>query len=256
MMKSISIFVALLAFFFAEMALAAGAVATSVTGSVSVQTGTATVRPLRQGDSVAQGDTVVTGAASSAVLRFDDGEITALTSNSRLQVTAYQYNPTNNSGNVFLSLISGGMRAITGLIGRGSPNNVAYRAATATIGIRGTTVDVVTDGNTVAVAVSDGAVTFTFNGQTVVVTTGQGAFTANGKITVEAATAIMNDPALSQALQNALGSVAALSAAINMSTGVEGTRHETIDNGTSTTTNPTTPGTGSGGGGTTTVSSH
>ena len=103
MMKSISIFVALLTFFFAGMALAAGAVATSVTGSVSVQTGTATVRPLRQGDSVVQGDTVVTGAASSAVLRFDDGEITALTSNSRLQVTAYQYNPTNNSGNVFLS---------------------------------------------------------------------------------------------------------------------------------------------------------
>ena len=157
---------------------------------------------------------------------------------------------------MFLSLISGGMRAITGLIGRGSPNRCRVSGGHCDDRNPRHDVDVVTDGNTVAVTVSDGAVTFTFNGQTVVVTTGQGAFTANGKITVEAATAIMNDPALSQALQNALGSVAALSAAINMSTGVEGTRHETIDNGTSTTTNPTTPGTGSGGGGTTTVSSH
>jgi hypothetical protein len=257
MMKSISIFAALLAFFFAEVAVAAGAIATSITGTVTVQSGTAAARPLRQGDSVAQGDTVVTAPASSAVLRFDDGEISALSANSRMQITSYQYNPTNNSGNVFLSLLSGGMRAVTGLIGRGAPSNVAYRAATATIGIRGTTVDVVTDGNVVAVSVDEGKISFTYNGQTITLDVGQAAFAMNGKITTASSQSIMDNPALSAELRAALGSVAALSAAINMSTGhSDGVRLESVDNGTGQVNNPTTPGTGSGGGGSTTVSSH
>ncbi|HLX22429.1 MAG TPA: FecR family protein [Usitatibacter sp.] len=252
-MKIISVFVGLLALLLVDVAMAAGAVATSVTGAVSVQSGTAAARPLRQGDSVTQGDLIVTGAASSAVLRFDDGEITALTSNSRLQVTAYQYNPSNNSGNVFLSLISGGMKAITGLIGRGSPNNVAYRAATATIGIRGTEVDIVTDGDTVVVSVDSGKISFTYNGNTVTLDAGQGAFGKDGKITTAAASQLFSNPAIAN-LAPVLGSVAALTAAINMSTGTEGSRNETFSTPSSA-TSPTAPGTGSGGGGTT-VSSH
>ena len=39
-MKKLSVLLALMALFFADLALAAGAVATSVTGAVQVQTGT------------------------------------------------------------------------------------------------------------------------------------------------------------------------------------------------------------------------
>src|SRR5678815_5625415 len=101
-MKKLSVFLALFALFFAELALAAGAVITSTTGTVSVQTGQASPRVLRTGDQVSQGDTVITGANSAAVLKFDDGQVVALTSNSRMQVTAYAYNPATESGNVLL----------------------------------------------------------------------------------------------------------------------------------------------------------
>src|SRR6476659_468503 len=168
-MKKLSVFLALFALFFAELALAAGAVITSTTGTVSVQTGQASPRSLRTGDQVAQGDTVITGANSAAVLKFDDGQVVALTANSRMPVTAYQHNPQTESGNVLLSLVSGGMRATTGLIGRRAPSQVAYRAATATIGIRGTDVTIATADGNVVVSVTEGAISFTMNNQTVVI---------------------------------------------------------------------------------------
>ena len=172
-MKTISAFLALVALFIAELAFA-NSVATTVNGSVQVATGTAAARPLRQGDEVRQGDTVTTGPNSSVVLRFDDGQIAALTSNSRMTVTAYQYNPQQSTGNVLLSLIDGGMRAITGLIGKAAPTRVTYRAATATIGIRGSEVMLATSrGNVVAIVLED-SISFTFNNRTVIVHAGEG----------------------------------------------------------------------------------
>ena len=96
-MKRISVLLAFLAFFFADWAWA-NAVVTSVTGTVQVQIGTATPRTLRQGDELTQGATVFTGAASSVVLKFDDGQVAALTSNSRMTISAYQYNPSSGTG--------------------------------------------------------------------------------------------------------------------------------------------------------------
>ena len=155
-MKKFSVLLALLALMFTDLVLAASAAVTSVTGNAQVQTGRSAPRTLRLGDEVSQGDTIVTGANSSIVLKFDDGQVAALTSNSRMTITAYQYNPANESGNVLLSLVSGGMRAITGLIGRRSPNQVAYRAATATIGIRGSDGTIVTDGTDILITVKEG----------------------------------------------------------------------------------------------------
>jgi hypothetical protein len=135
------------------------------------------------GDRVQQGDTVSTGAASNVVLRFDDGEVTALAQNSRMTVTAYQFEPASGKGNMLLSLVTGGMRAITGLLGRNQPDRVAYRAATATIGIRGTDVTIATDGNDVEVSVTDGSVTLTVGTNTVTIAPGQTFFIHNGTIT-------------------------------------------------------------------------
>ena len=140
-MKKLSLLLALMALLFTDLAAAAGAVVSSLTGTVQAQTGSAAPRVLRQGDQVVQGDTVSTGPRSSVVLKFDDGQIAALTADSRMQVTAYTYNPQAQSGNVLLSLVVGGMRAITGLIGHNNTQNVGYRAATATIGIRGSNID-------------------------------------------------------------------------------------------------------------------
>src|SRR5688572_14588671 len=181
-MKTVSVLLALFGFAFAEVALAS-AVATSVTGNAIVQLGQAEPRTLRTGDRVNQGETVVTGPASSAVLKFDDGQVAALTSNSRMTVTTYQYQRETQRGNVLLSLVRGGMRMITGVIAKNNPENVSVRAATATIGIRGTDFTVVTVDGDVYAHVDGGVISFTFNGQTITVDTGRAVLTnKNGTV--------------------------------------------------------------------------
>jgi hypothetical protein len=215
-MKKVSVLLALMALLFTDAILAASAVATSVTGSVQVQTGSATARPLRQGDEVVQGDTVSTGASSSAVLKFDDGQIAALTANSRMSITAYQFNPQAGSGNVLLSLISGGMRAITGIIGRNQPSQVAYRAATATIGIRGTDTVIATADGVVVVTVSSGEVAVTFEGKTITIRADEGAvFRPGSPAVARAAAEILRQ--LPPNLGTAVGGLQGLIDAINRS---------------------------------------
>jgi hypothetical protein len=251
--RTISVLFALFALAFTELVFAS-AVVTSLTGTVQVQIGTAPARLLRQGDRVNQGDTVSTGSASSAVLKFDDGQVVALTANSRMTVTSYQFNSQAGTGNVLLSLIDGGMRAITGLIGKNSPDKVSYRAATATIGIRGTDVTIVTSGGNVVVAVTDGAISFTFNNQTVTIPAGEaiharpdGTFSRGAINQIQSQ---LSQTPLGQQILNALGGLVGLTAAINQA--APGTPPRTDQQpGTGPTTGPTpgTPGGGQGGGG-------
>ena len=173
-MKKISLFLAMVACAFAQLAFANSAIVTSVTGTVTAQTGNAAPRTLRQGDEVQQGATVSTAAASAAVLRFADGQVAALSANSQMQITTYRYESQTGTGAVLLSLVKGGMRAITGLIGKAAPQQVSYRAATATIGIRGTDVTIATNGGDVTVSVTEGAISFSFAGKTLVIPAGQG----------------------------------------------------------------------------------
>jgi hypothetical protein len=144
----------------------------SMTGTVSAATGPAPAQPVKVGDTIRSGQTAVTGANSTVVLQFPDGQLAALTPNSRMTIEQYQYNEQARSGNVLLNLVSGGMRAITGLIGRNSPEKVSYKAATATIGIRGTDITLANDAGTVTVIVGNGTVSFTYNGQTVTIPQG------------------------------------------------------------------------------------
>ena len=217
-MKKLSLLLAVMAMFFTDLALAASAAVTSATGTVQVQTGTSAPRTLRLGDEVSQGDTVVTGANSAVVLKFDDGQVAALTANSRMIISSYQYNPANESGNVLLSLVTGGMRAITGLIGRRSPNQVAYRAATATIGIRGTDTTMATDGDNVVVTVKEGSVSYTYQGVTLTLTAGEAVFSRPGQAAVRGtiASVISQVP---QSFQNAVNNATngALSTAVSQS---------------------------------------
>lgn len=229
----------------------ANATAYSVSGNVTAQTGAASPRLVRQGDTVRAGDTVITGAASSAVLKFEDGQIAAIGANSRMFIQASDYNAQAQTGNIVLNLLQGGMRAITGLIGRNNPNKVTYRAGNYTIGIRGTDVNIATEGGNVVVAVNDGTISFTVGGQTYTVTAGQGAFIrADGTVRTDVISAIVSQvqslaPALNAILQNT-GSIS-VPFVVPSSTGTPGTSPEVV-------TGTITPGpsgpSGSGGGGT------
>jgi hypothetical protein len=173
-MKRIMVWVLGLMAALATSLVFANATAFSVSGNVSAQSGAAAARTVRQGDTLRTGDTVITGPGSSAVLRFEDGQIAAISANSRMLIQAYDFNAQAKSGNVVLNLLSGGMRAITGLIGRTSPQRVTYKAGNYTIGIRGTDVEIATDGGNVVVTVTEGVISLAFGTQTITVPAGDG----------------------------------------------------------------------------------
>lgn len=255
----------------ATAAMAQVATVFELTGTATATAGApqgapaAPARSLRKGDNVNQGDTVATGAASSIVLRFEDGQVAALSANSRMNVAAYSYNKAEPAkSNVLLNLVEGGMRAITGLIGKARPAAVAYKAGNATIGIRGTDASFAVSGGNVVVTVLSGQIAFTFNGQTVTVPAGQGTSVLNGTQTpVEAAAAViaaaMSNPTVAAALgqinTTALGAAVqsaatSATAAAQSTTGTQAGTPSSTPGSTGNTSSGSTGGAGGGGGST------
>lgn len=92
------------------------------------------------GSALEEGDTVFTEKASEARLRFTDGGLIALRPNSALSIEAYRFSePEPQNDSLVMSLLKGGLRNITGLIGkRGKQDAYRLNAVVGTIGIRGT----------------------------------------------------------------------------------------------------------------------
>ena len=97
-----------------------------------------TPRPLAKGAEIAEGDTVQT-RGGRAQLRFSDGAYVSLQPQTLFRIDQYKYNG-KQDGNErgFFSLIQGGLRTITGLVGRTNKKNYQVHTGVATIGIRGT----------------------------------------------------------------------------------------------------------------------
>ena len=208
MKKSFAVFLGLALAAMCQFVLAAPAVVNALVGTAQAIPDTGSSRALRNGDSVNERDTIVTAQNSGLVLLFEDGQVAAIGANSRMTVTAYKYDVKEPAkGNVLLSLLTGSMRAVTGLIGKTRPENVAFRAGTATIGIRGSDVSFATEGGNVVVTVADGAIAFTFQGQTVSIPAGQAALTQDGRVTTGTVAAIKAAVASNAALSSALNSV-------------------------------------------------
>lgn len=129
---------ALLLFFCGSVAQAEtiGRVLVAVGDTTALRNGV--VVKLVRGAAVQNGDTLRTGETSNMQVRFTDESITALRSNSEFRIDDYKFEGGTNVGKSFFSLVKGGMRSITGLIGRFNRENYAVKASTATIGIRGT----------------------------------------------------------------------------------------------------------------------
>jgi len=101
--------------------------------------------------------------------------VVVLQENSRFAIEKYDYNKKKvaESSSV-MSLLSGSMRFITGVIGGTRKEAIALKAGTATIGIRGTDLAINLGGNTYVVTVQNGNVVLTLQNQTVSVAQGQG----------------------------------------------------------------------------------
>ena len=89
------------------------------------------------GTVVKQGNAIETGLDSEVHILLEDGGLLAVRPSSRIQIDlAYVTGGFNDS--LTLTLLRGAMRSITGWVGKFDKKNYQLKAATATIGIRGT----------------------------------------------------------------------------------------------------------------------
>lgn len=149
-------------------------------GNVTAQGADGRTRALRRGSEVEVGDTVNT-QQGRAQLRFQDGAYMSLQPETAFKVEQFRFTENGGGGdNIVMNLLKGGMRTITGLIGRANRQNYKFRTEVATIGIRGTEY-AVRYTNSIEVFCAGGAIDIVNEGGTLVLGTGQGGFVQNPK---------------------------------------------------------------------------
>jgi len=92
----------------------------------------------RRGADIFQGDTIKTFVKGQAQIKFVDGARISIRADSEFKVDAYVYSENPDKDKSEMSLIRGGIRAVTGAIGKKNKKSYKMKTAVATIGIRGT----------------------------------------------------------------------------------------------------------------------
>ncbi|MDI1246293.1 MAG: FecR domain-containing protein [Rhodoferax sp.] len=141
----------------AQAGVVTGIVAARVvqsTGEVAASQPGKPARPLAVGAPLYEGDVVRTGAGGVAVIGFKDQSKVSVNPQSTLRIDAFVYNKPQTPDAMGLSLLKGGLRAFTGLIGKKSPDAFSVKTKTSTVGIRGTGMDISCEGPCVDASLS------------------------------------------------------------------------------------------------------
>ncbi|OGS98609.1 MAG: hypothetical protein A3F73_03970 [Gallionellales bacterium RIFCSPLOWO2_12_FULL_59_22] len=150
-------------------------------GSLSAKNGDGKERKLVLGAPVYEGDALATGIKSYAVVAFRDESRVSLQESTVFQVEKFKYDKAAAQENAILKLLKGGVRVVTGLIGRINRDSYQFKVANATIGIRGTGFDAWCNGPCASGAGNpgatpgnplDGAGVYVWAGEVVLVTPG------------------------------------------------------------------------------------
>ena len=121
-------------------AFARTATVSQLSGTLSVKRADGTVKILAQKSEVYNGDTLNTQSDSYAQIKFSDGAQITLKPNTTMKVLDFKYVEDKPKQDSFLySLLKGGLRAVTGIVGHRNHDAYKLETATATVGIRGTT---------------------------------------------------------------------------------------------------------------------
>lgn len=116
-------------------------------GKVSATEDDDSSRPLVVGAAVYERDQIETGIKSFTVIAFNDKTRVTMSPKSAFRIEEHEYKPDQpDENNSFFSFLQGGLRLVTGAIGK--LNRKAFRIGTptATIGIRGTGFDLICEG--------------------------------------------------------------------------------------------------------------
>jgi hypothetical protein len=98
------------------------------------------VRILSMRSEVESGDTLVTEKNTYAMVKFIDNSEITLKPSTTFKVEDFSYDAGKPDGdNASFNLVKGGLRSVTGLLGKRNKEKFAMKTPSATIGIRGTT---------------------------------------------------------------------------------------------------------------------
>jgi hypothetical protein len=108
-------------------------------------------RPLVAGAAIYEGDLIHTESGSYLVIAFIDKGRVTLKDETDFLVEKMRYDEKDPSkDNAFFRLLKGGLRSMTGLLGKRNPGSVLWATPVSTIGIRGTGFDLLCQGACVA----------------------------------------------------------------------------------------------------------
>ena len=108
------------------------------TGNVTATSPDGRSRALTRGADVQVGETIST-QQGRAQMRFSDGAFVSLQPQTDFKIDNYVFEGRGSPNeSAVMSLLKGGMRTITGLIGRTNRDGYRLQTSTATVGIRGT----------------------------------------------------------------------------------------------------------------------
>jgi len=115
-------------------------VVVNMEGTLAAKGVDGTLRALANFEKVLAGDTLFTGKDSYARIKFADGGVISLQPGAQFKIENYNYDEKQpDKDKAGFNLIKGGLRAISGLIGkRGDPDSYGVKTRVATVGIRGT----------------------------------------------------------------------------------------------------------------------
>lgn len=121
----------------------AGQVAGTVThlnGPLLAKKADGTVKVLAQKSTVEEGDTLITEKNTYARIKFSDNSEITMRPNSQLKIDGFAFDEAKpEEDKASFDLVKGGLRAVTGILGKRNSERVTMKTPTATIGIRGTT---------------------------------------------------------------------------------------------------------------------
>ena len=112
---------------------------THLSGLLTAKRADGTAKVISVKSEIHEGDILTTETETYARVKFSDGGEVVLRPGTQLHVTAYAFiEGKPESDSIIMKMVKGGMRAVTGLVGKRSQDAVEFGTITATVGIRGT----------------------------------------------------------------------------------------------------------------------
>ena len=116
----------------------------SVVGDVRVGREGAPQRVAQRAAEFYEGESIVTAVGALAQLRMTDGALMSVRGDTEIKLERFSYaGEQDRNASFLMSVLKGGLRSITGVIGRQNRERYRIKTATVTIGVRGTDFEIV-----------------------------------------------------------------------------------------------------------------